>query len=68
MARSTSIHIGTGGWSYDHWIRRFYPGSLNRRQWLSYYTSRFDSVELNMSFYGFQVPAGRLRPPDQGVL
>ncbi len=48
MARN---FVGTSGWSYDHWIGRFYPEDLGRGEWLEYYTRRFDSVELNASFY-----------------
>jgi uncharacterized protein YecE (DUF72 family) len=47
----TRNFIGTSGWSYDHWVGRFYPGDLNRREWLEFYTKSFDSVELNASFY-----------------
>lgn len=45
------IHIGTAGWSYDHWQGRFYPDGLARRDWLGYYAGQFRSVEINSSFY-----------------
>jgi len=48
MARN---FIGTSGWSYDHWIGKFYPENLNKNKWLEFYTESFDSVELNASFY-----------------
>lgn len=44
-------HIGTSGWTYDHWQGAFYPPALPRSRWLDYYAGHFDSVELNASFY-----------------
>ena len=46
-----NIQIGTSGWHYDHWRGNFYPESLSKREWLSYYSQRFPCVELNNSFY-----------------
>lgn len=49
MARA---HIGTSGFYYDHWKDGvFYPQGLPKSQWLEFYTSRFDTVELNNTFY-----------------
>ncbi len=45
------IHVGTSGWNYWHWMRVFYPEDLPRRQWLAYYQSKFNTLELNASFY-----------------
>lgn len=45
------IHIGTSGWSYDHWKGRFYPDDLASSGWLGYYAREFNSVEINSSFY-----------------
>jgi len=45
------IRIGTSGWSYDHWFSDFYPKSLPKKKAFEYYQSRFDTVELNVSFY-----------------
>lgn len=45
------MHVGTSGWSYDHWRDRFYPEGLASRDWLPYYAERFDCVEVNASFY-----------------
>jgi uncharacterized protein YecE (DUF72 family) len=43
--------IGTSGWSYDHWEHVLYPPGTPARQRLSLYTTQFDTVELNASFY-----------------
>jgi uncharacterized protein YecE (DUF72 family) len=45
------IHIGTSGWSYDHWKGPFYPKTLHTDQMLEYYAQHFRSVEINSSFY-----------------
>ncbi len=44
-------HIGTSGWSYDHWNGVLYPPGLPARDRLAHYASRFGTVELNASFY-----------------
>ena len=45
------MRIGTSGWEYRHWAGRFYPRHVPREQWLEFYAGRFDTVELNNSFY-----------------
>ncbi len=49
------IHIGTSGWHYRHWSGPFYPPELNARGFLPYYAERFDTVEINNTFY--QLPS-----------
>lgn len=44
-------HIGTSGWTYDHWRGSFYPPDLPRARWLAYYSEHFGTVELNATFY-----------------
>jgi uncharacterized protein YecE (DUF72 family) len=43
--------VGTSGWSYKHWKSVFYPDDVASKDWLAYYASRFDTVELNTTFY-----------------
>src|SRR5688500_3607888 len=50
--------IGCSGWQYKHWKGDFYPADLPQREWLEYYAQRFDTVEVNNSFY---------RLPPEGV-
>lgn len=45
------IHIGTSGWSYEHWRGSFYPDDLASCDRLAYYAQQFGSVEINSSFY-----------------
>jgi len=44
-------HVGTSGWSYDHWEHVLYPAGTPSRNRLGYYVEQFDTVELNASFY-----------------
>ena len=45
------MHIGTSGWSYDHWEHVLYPPGTPPRDRLAHYVQRFATVELNSSFY-----------------
>jgi len=51
-----AIRIGTSGWVYSHWKGRFYPADLRADDRLPYYVTRFDTVELNTTFYGTPRP------------
>lgn len=46
-----TVFVGTSGWQYHDWRREFYPERLAQREWLSYYASRFSTVENNGAFY-----------------
>ncbi len=46
-----AVIIGTSGWQYRDWRGLLYPPSLPQRAWLGFYCERFDTVELNNSFY-----------------
>jgi uncharacterized protein YecE (DUF72 family) len=48
--------IGTMGFSYKEWIDAFYPQALNSRNYLAYYSERFDAVEVDSTFYGTPRP------------
>ncbi len=43
--------IGCSGWNYASWRGTFYPRELSPRHWLEYYAERFDTVEVNNTFY-----------------
>jgi uncharacterized protein YecE (DUF72 family) len=43
--------VGTSGYVYADWRRRFYPAALPARDWLAFYARRFPTVELNNPFY-----------------
>ncbi|HTE18410.1 MAG TPA: DUF72 domain-containing protein, partial [Armatimonadota bacterium] len=46
-----SIHIGTSGWSYNHWEGIVYPRGTPQKQRLDYYLQRFQTVEVNATYY-----------------
>ncbi|MCA1571456.1 MAG: DUF72 domain-containing protein [Chloroflexi bacterium] len=50
------MRVGTSGWEYRHWAGGFYPADLHRDRWLEFYADRFDTVELNNSFYRLPTP------------
>ncbi len=45
------ILIGTSGYDYPEWKGLFYPSDLKRADFLSYYSSVFNALELNNTFY-----------------
>ncbi|WP_206957961.1 DUF72 domain-containing protein [Trinickia acidisoli] len=48
------IRIGIGGWTYEPWRGRFYPGDLTQKRELEYASRRLTSIEINGTFYGMQ--------------
>lgn len=46
-----TVHVGTSGWSYDHWNGALYPPGTPAGKRLEIYVRHFDTVELNASFY-----------------
>jgi uncharacterized protein YecE (DUF72 family) len=46
-----NLRIGTSGYQYDHWSGRFYPDGLPKDEWFGWYAERFDTVEINNTFY-----------------
>ena len=55
------IHIGISGWRYKGWRGVFYPEKLPQRRELEFASRRFDTIELNGSFYSLQRPQSFLR-------
>jgi uncharacterized protein YecE (DUF72 family) len=51
MHTDLNIRIGCSGWQYQHWRGDFYPAGLPQARWLEYYAERFDTVEINNTFY-----------------
>ena len=45
------VIIGTSGWQYPDWSGRLYPARLSQAEWLTYYSERFQTVEVNNTFY-----------------
>jgi uncharacterized protein YecE (DUF72 family) len=49
--RTPSIRVGCSGWQYRHWRGLFYPAALPQSRWFDYYAGKFDTVEINNTFY-----------------
>ena len=49
--------VGCSGWSYKDWRGVVYPADAPARRWFELYAQRFDTVEINNTFY-------RLPPPE----
>lgn len=43
--------IGTSGFSYGDWKGTFYPDWMPSRDWFHFYATRFNAVEINLTFY-----------------
>jgi uncharacterized protein YecE (DUF72 family) len=43
--------MGTSGWQYKHWKGSFYPADLPERDFLDFYIQKFQTVEVNNTFY-----------------
>jgi uncharacterized protein YecE (DUF72 family) len=44
-------HVGCSGWQYKDWRGVVYPDAIPQRRWFEHYTTLFDTVELNNTFY-----------------
>jgi uncharacterized protein YecE (DUF72 family) len=57
LGRRGKINIGCSGWVYRDWRGPVYPDNLPQRQWFDYYATRFDTVEINNTFYRLPLPS-----------
>ena len=46
-------HVGCSGFHYKEWKDVFYPEGLAQKKWFDFYSSRFDTIELNVTFYRY---------------
>ena len=46
-----SIWVGTSGYNYPEWRGSFYPDKFPTTKMLPYYAERFQTVEINYTFY-----------------
>ena len=62
------IHVGCSGWSYEDWVGPFYPKESKPKDFLELYSSVFDTVEIDSSFYRipnqFMISQWKKRTPD----
>lgn len=48
---SCIYNIGTSGYYYEHWRNIFYPPELKKKDFFSFYQKKFNTVEINATFY-----------------
>lgn len=48
-----SFYIGCSGFYYKEWKNTFYPPRLPQAKWFEYYCTKFNTLELNVTFYRF---------------
>src|ERR1700760_2279977 len=46
------IHLGSSSFAADGWQGSFYPQNLKSSDRLNFYSTRFDTVEIDSTFYG----------------
>lgn len=51
------LYLGTSGFSYNDWVGPFYPPSLPKGDWLTFYAGEFNTCEINSTFYAIPAPA-----------
>ena len=45
------LYLGTIGFSYSFWRGKFYPNKTASKDYLAYYSSKFNTVEVDSTFY-----------------
>lgn len=51
MRTKKDYRIGCSGYYYPYWKNRFYPAGMQPKNWLEFYSTVFNTVELNGTFY-----------------
>jgi uncharacterized protein YecE (DUF72 family) len=56
MAKSGTIRVGIGGWTFEPWRGVFYPKGLAQAKELAYAGQHLTAIEINATYYGSQKP------------
>jgi uncharacterized protein YecE (DUF72 family) len=51
IARMTDLHMGTSAFTAAGWEQAFYPAGMKPADYLSYYATKFNTVEVDSTFY-----------------
>ena len=51
MFESGALRIGTSAFTANGWRGTFYPEGLPEREYLTFYATKFDTVEVDSTFY-----------------
>jgi uncharacterized protein YecE (DUF72 family) len=54
MRKHGKVRIGISGWVYREWRGTFYPEDMPQKNELAFAGQRFNSLEINSTFYGTQ--------------
>ncbi len=46
-----NLFLGTSGYSFPGWLNVFYPPRITKKDWLRFYALKFNSVEINSTYY-----------------
>lgn len=66
---SGRFRFGTSSWGEKGWVGAFYPSGLAPKDFLSYYATKFDTVEADNTYYAIPSPElvdGWLRKTPEG--
>jgi uncharacterized protein YecE (DUF72 family) len=56
LMAAPTIHVGTGGWTYEPWRDNFYPKGLAHSRELEFASRRLTAIEINATYYRLQKP------------
>ncbi len=48
--QATGFRVGTSGWAYPQWKPGFYPEKLPQKDFLKFYSTQLNTVEVNYTF------------------
>ena len=51
--KTSKLFIGCSGFHYKEWKNVFYPEGLPQTKWFQFYTTQFNTIEINSTFYKF---------------
>ena len=54
---TTPLYLGTSSWTAVGWETAFYPPRTREADYLPFYAGRFNSVEIDSTFY--RIPTAR---------
>jgi len=57
LAGDAELFLGTSSWTAEGWVGSFYPDNCKPQEFLSFYASRFNAVEIDSTFY--RIPAAQ---------
>src|SRR5579872_1835380 len=47
---TSQLYVGTSGWAYTIWKPEFYPENVASKNFLKYYATQLNTVEVNYTF------------------